>query len=163
MTEPRDWTLRTFRSGDVGMIGARQAILYEQEWGWGQPLEAIIYEIGGKFLSEFKPGREHCWVADREGQILGGVMLVEEDADTARLRLLYVEPEARGLGVGSALVHQCTEFAREAGYKRIVLWTHGVLSSARKIYEAEGYTITSSELQSDFGKEELSEHWLLEL
>ena len=163
MSEQPDWSLRTFRSGDVGLIGARQAILYADEWGWGQPLEAIIYEICAKFLREFNPGREQCWVADRDGQMLGGVMLVEDDAETARLRLLYVEPEARGLGVGSKLVRQCTEFAREAGYKRIVLWTHGVLHSARRIYEAEGYRITSTELQRDFGKEELSEHWLLEL
>lgn len=163
MTEARGWALRTFRSGDVGLIGARQAILYADEWGWGQPLEAIIYEISAKFLRDFKPGREQCWVAERDGQMLGGVMLCEEDAETARLRLLYVEPQARGLGVGSALVRQCTEFARSAGYKRLVLWTHGVLHSARRIYEAEGYRIISSELQSDFGKEELSEHWLLEL
>ncbi|XUU60591.1 GNAT family N-acetyltransferase [Erythrobacter sp. HA6-11] len=163
MSNDRDWQLRTFKSGDVGLIGARQAILYAHEWGWGQPLEAIIYDICGTFLRDFRPGREQCWVADRDGQMLGAVMLVEEDADTARLRLLYVEPEARGLGVGSGLVKQCTAFAREAGYSRIVLWTHGVLHSARRIYEAEGYRITSTELQSDFGKEELSEHWLLKL
>ena len=145
------------------MIGARQAMLYADEWGWGQPLEALIYEIAGSFLRDFKPGREQCWVADRDGQMLGGVFLCEEDADTARLRLLYVEPEARGLGVGSALVRQCSEFAREAGYKRIVLWTHAVLDSARKIYAAEGYKVTSTEVQTEFGKEEISEHWLLEL
>lgn len=163
MSDPTAWRLRTFGPGDLGMIGARQAILYADEWGWGQPLEALIYEIAGNFLRDFKPGREQCWVADRDGQMLGGVFLCEEDADTARLRLLYVEPDARGLGVGSALVRQCSEFAREAGYKRIVLWTHAVLDSARKIYAAEGYTVTSTEVQTEFGKEEISEHWLLEL
>lgn len=163
MSDPTAWRLRTFGPGDLGKIGARQAILYADEWGWGQPLEALIYEIAGNFLRDFKPGREQCWVADCDGQMLGGVFLCEEDADTARLRLLYVEPEARGLGVGSALVRQCSEFAREAGYKRIVLWTHAVLDSARKIYAAEGYKVTSTERQTEFGKEEISEHWLLEL
>ena len=163
MRDHKDWTLRPFGAGDLGLIGARQAQIYADEWGWGQPLEALIYEICGKFLRDFKPGREQCWVADRHGEMLGGVFLCEEDADTARLRLLYVEPAARGMGVGGALVHQCTEFAREVGYKRIVLWTHAVLDSARKLYAAEGYTITSTEVQTEFGKEEISEHWLLEL
>ena len=163
MSSQRDWTLRTFGAGDLGMIGARQAALYAEEWGWGQPLEALIYEISGSFLRDFKSGREQCWVADKNGQMLGGVFLCEEDADTARLRLLYVEPDARGMGVGGALVHQCTQFARGAGYKRIVLWTHAVLDSARKLYAAEGYKVTSTEVQTQFGKEELSEHWLLEL
>lgn len=95
--------------------------------------------------------------------MLGGVFLCEEDADAARLRLLYVEPDARGMGVGGALVNQCTQFAREAGYKRIVLWTHQVLDSARKLYAAEGYTVMSTEVQTEFGTEEISEHWLLEL
>ena len=163
--ESQDWQLRTFRSGDVGMIGARQAALYAEEWGWGQPLEAIIYDIAARFLREFKAGREQCWVAERNGTMLGGVFLVEEpdEPDTARLRLLYVEPEARGLGVGSALVRQCTEFARETGYKRIVLWTHAVLHSARRTYEAEGYVVTGTEEQDDFGKTEISEFWMLEL
>lgn len=165
MTEASDWTLRTFRSGDVGLIGARQAAIYEEGYGWGFQLEALIYEISARFLREFKQGREQCWVAERGGKMLGGVFLVEEpdDPDTARLRLLYVEPDARGLGVGSALVRQCTEFARNAGYKRIVLWTHAVLHSARRIYEAEGYVVTGTEEQNEFGKPERSEFWLLEL
>ena len=163
MTKPSEWTLRTFGAGDLGMIGARQAKIYAEEWGWGHPLEALIYEIAGNFLRDFKQGREQCWVAEREGQMLGGVFLCEEDTKTARLRLLYVEPDARGMGVGSGLVSECTRFAREAGYNRIVLWTHAVLDSARKIYAAEGYTVISTEVQTEFGKEEISEHWLLEL
>lgn len=163
-TSAARWRLRPFGAGDLGMIGARQAAIYAREWGWGQPLEALIYEISAKFLRDFKPGREQCWVAERpNGEMLGGVFLCEEDADTARLRLLYVEPSARGLGIGAALVRQCSEFAREAGYRRIVLWTHAVLDSARRIYAAEGYKLVSTEVQVDFGKEEVSEHWLLEL
>ncbi|MBA4165365.1 MAG: hypothetical protein C0510_12195 [Erythrobacter sp.] len=163
MTTEARWCLRPFRSGDVGMLSARQAILYDELYGWGRPLEALIYEIAAKFLRDFKEGREQCWVAERDGRMLGAVMLVEDDADTARLRLLYVEPEARGLGIGAALVNRCTQFAREAGYRRIVLWTHQVLDSARRIYAAEGFRIIATETQNEFGKPEVSEHWLIEL
>lgn len=163
MTERGGWTLRPFRAGDLGIIGGRQAALYAEEWDWGQPLEALIYEISAKFLRDFKHGREQCWVAERDGKILGGVFLCEDDATTARLRLLYVEPETRGMGIGKALIHQCTIFAREAGYEHIVLWTHAVLDAARKLYADEGYVVTSTEVQTQFGKEEVSEHWLLEL
>lgn len=163
MTEPQGWTLREFRSGDLGHIAARQAALYDLEWGWGRPMEAMIYEIAGRFLRDFRPGREQCWVAERDGAMLGGVFVCEEDADTARLRLLYVEPEGRGLGIGGAMVRQCSDFAREAGYKRVILMTHAVLDSARKLYAAEGYKVISTEAQRDFGKEEVTEEWLLEL
>lgn len=163
MPEGRGWSLRTFGSGDLGLIAARQAALYDAEWGWGRPMEALIYDIAGRFLRDFKPQREECWVAERDGRIMGGVFICEEDATTARLRLLYVEPEARGLGIGMALVRECTAFARAAGYERIVLMTHAVLDSARKLYVAEGYQLISSEEQDDFGKPETTEHWLLEL
>ncbi|HAU22674.1 MAG TPA: MarR family transcriptional regulator [Erythrobacter sp.] len=160
---PSDWSIRTFRPGDMGMITARQAILYREGWGWDYQLEALIGEITAKFLRDFKEVREQCWVAERDGRMLGVVFLIEDDEKTARLRLLHVEPEARGLGIGAALVHQCTLFAREAGYKRIALWTHAVLYSARRIYAAEGYEIISTHEHDDFGKMEKSEHWMLEL
>ncbi|MBM0169971.1 bifunctional helix-turn-helix transcriptional regulator/GNAT family N-acetyltransferase [Altererythrobacter sp. C41] len=160
---PGEWSLRTFRTGDMGLITARQSILYHEGYGWGRGMEALIGEITAAFLRDFKSGREQCWIAEREGRMLGSVFLVEEDAETARLRLLYVEPEARGMGVGQALVKQCTAFAREAGYRRIVLWTHAVLESARRIYVAEGYRIAETHTHDDFGKPELSESWLLEL
>lgn len=163
MNRPSEWSLRTFRAGDLGMVCARQSALYDQYYGWGAKLEALMLDIAARFLAEFKPGREQCWIAEGGGQMLGSVMLVEEDRDTARLRLLYVEPEARGLGIGAKLVSQCTQFARDAGYKQIVLWTHAVLNSARRIYEAEGYRVISTEVQEDFGKQEVSEHWLLKL
>ena len=163
MTEAADWRLRTFRPGDLGHIAGRQSAIYAQDWGWGRPMEAMIYEIAGRFLRDFQPEREQCWVADRDDRILGGVFVCEEDERTARLRLLYVEAEARALGIGAALVRQCSDFAREAGYERIVLTTHAVLDSARKLYAAEGYTVTSNERQNEFGKEEVTEHWLLDL
>jgi DNA-binding MarR family transcriptional regulator/GNAT superfamily N-acetyltransferase len=159
------WTIRDHRVGDMGIISARQSVLYNEGYGWGSKLEAIILDITARFLREFKEGREQCWVAEREGRILGSVFIVEEpgEPNTARLRLLYVEPEARGLGIGQALVRECTQFARKAGYARIKLWTHAVLDSARRIYAAEGYRIVGSEVQEEFGKPELSETWLLEL
>lgn len=159
------WILRPFRTGDMGIIAARQAILYEEGYGWGSKLEAIILDIAARFLREFDPAKEQCWVAERDGTILGSVFLVQEpgEADTARLRLLYVEPEARGLGIGNALVRECTDFARQAGYRKVVLWTHAVLESARRIYAAEGYRIVASEVQQEFGRPEVSETWLLEL
>src|SRR3546814_6814358 len=101
MAAETEWSLRLFRSGDVGMLCARQAILYDRLYGWGRPLEARIYEIAAKFLRDFSEGREQCWVADRAGTMLGAVLLVEDDAATERLRLLYVAPEARGLGIRS--------------------------------------------------------------
>ncbi len=159
----RDWSMRTFRPGDMGMVSARQAIIYSEGYGWGDKLEALILEIAANFLRDFKPGREQCWIAERGSRMLGSVFLVEEDERTARLRLLYVEAEARGLGIGAALVRQCSEFARQAGYERIVLWTHAVLHSARSIYAKEGYKVIETEVQNEFGKEETSEHWLLEL
>ncbi|NNE49077.1 MAG: bifunctional helix-turn-helix transcriptional regulator/GNAT family N-acetyltransferase [Altererythrobacter sp.] len=158
-----DWSLRELKPGDLGHLCARQAILYREHWGWGEGLEALMMEICADYLRNFKPGKEQGWIAERNGRMLGSVFVANEDHETARLRMLYVEPEARGLGVGSALVRQCTQFARDAGYTRMVLWTHAVLDSARKIYAAEGYEVTSTEVQSEFGKEEISEHWLLEL
>lgn len=163
MTDTAGWALREFAPGDLGMVAARQAALYASEWGWGRPMEAMIYEIAGRFLHELKPDREQGWVAERDGRLLGGVFVCEEEPGTARLRLLYVEPDARGLGVGEALVRQCSAFARNAGYARMILSTHAVLDSARKLYAAEGYRLISSEPQTHFGKEEVSEDWLLEL
>ena len=163
MSEQDAWRLRTFLPGDLGHIAGRQAALYAAEWGWGRAMEAMIYDIAGKFLNEFKAGREQCWVADCGGVTLGGVFVCEENENTARLRLLYVEPSARGLGVGGALVRQCTQFAREAGYSQMILMTHAVLDSARKLYVAEGYRLISSVAQNDFGKDEVTEEWLLDL
>ncbi|AKM07631.1 bifunctional helix-turn-helix transcriptional regulator/GNAT family N-acetyltransferase [Pelagerythrobacter marensis] len=158
-----EWQLRPFRVGDMGLITARQAQLYHQTYGWDRGMEALIGEITAAFLRDHQPGREQCWIAERDERMLGSVFLVEEDADTARLRLLYVEEEARGTGIGRALVRQCSDFAREAGYRRIVLWTHTVLESARRIYAAEGYRIVDRHTHDDFGKPESSESWLLEL
>ncbi|MCW3845907.1 helix-turn-helix domain-containing GNAT family N-acetyltransferase [Sphingomonas sp. LB-2] len=160
--EDEPWTLRTFRTGDMGLIAARQSILYHEGYGWGRGMEVLIGEIVTDFLRDFVPGREQCWVAERGGRMLGCVFLVE-DAGVARLRLLYVEAEARGLGIGKALVDACIDFARAAGYPKIVLWTHTVLTSARKIYAGAGFRIVSTQVHDEFGKPEQGETWELEL
>jgi DNA-binding MarR family transcriptional regulator/GNAT superfamily N-acetyltransferase len=156
------WRIRTFRTGDLATIAARQSILYEP-YGWGRPMEILQGEVTTAFLRNFRPGREQCWVAERAGLMAGAVLLVDAGDNVGQLRLLHVEPWARGLGIGSALVGECVAFAREAGYARIRLWTHTVLTSARRIYEAAGFRIVSTEVHDEFGKPEQGETWELEL
>lgn len=155
--------IRTFKPGDMGLITARQSVLYTESYGWGIGMEALIGEITSAFLRNFQPSREQCWIAERDGRMLGSVLLVADSAEVARLRLLYVEAQARGLGIGNMLVEQCIKFAREAGYRELVLWTHSVLTSARKIYAAHGFEITSVETHDEFGKPEQGESWRLVL
>lgn len=156
------WHIRTFRPGDLASIAARQAILYES-YGWGRPMEVLLGEITAAFLKEFKPGREQCWIAERAGVMAGAVLLVDAGDDIGQLRLLHVEPWARGLGIGAALVAECVKFARLADYKKIRLWTHTVLASARRIYEAEGFRIVETAMHDTFGKPEQGETWELDL
>ncbi len=161
--EALPWTIRTFRPGDMGMIAARQAILYEAGYGWGRPMEVLLGDVVTGFLRDFKPGREQCWVAERGGRMLGSVFLVDAGDGVAQLRLLYVEAEARGLGIGRALVDECVRFARATGYAKVTLWTHTVLTSARKIYAAAGFRITDTSVHDSFGKPEQGETWELDL
>ena len=156
------WHIRTFRAGDLAMIAARQSILYEP-YGWRRPMEILQGEITTAFLRDFKPGREQCWIAERAGTMAGAILLVDAGDNVGQLRLLHVEPWARGLGIGSALVAICVGFARDAGYDVIRLWTHSVLLSARRIYEAAGFRIVSTEVHHGFGKAEQGETWELAL
>jgi DNA-binding MarR family transcriptional regulator/ribosomal protein S18 acetylase RimI-like enzyme len=156
------WHIRTFRTGDLFTIAARQSILYEP-YGWKRPMEILQGEVTTAFLKDFKPGREQCWVAERAGLMAGAVMLVDAGGNVGQLRLLHVEPWARGLGIGSALVRECVEFAREAGYERMRLWTHTILTSARRIYEAEGFVIMETAVHHEFGAPVQGETWALEL
>jgi DNA-binding MarR family transcriptional regulator/GNAT superfamily N-acetyltransferase len=156
------WSIRTFRTGDLAMIAARQSILYEAH-GWGRPMEILQSEVTTAFLRDFKPGREQCWIAERAGTMAGSVLIVDAGGGVGQLRLLYVEPWARGLGIGAALVATCVAFAREAGYDRISLWTHTVLESARRIYEAAGFRIVATAVHDEFGKPEQGETWELAL
>lgn len=155
------WQIRSFRPGDMGLIASRQSILYHEHWGWGTALEALESEITASFLRDFKPGREQCWVAERGGRMVGAIFCVDSGNNAAQLRLLHVEPEARGLGIGETLVRTCVDFARAAGYDRLWLWTHAVLLSARKIYAAAGFSVIATEMHDEFGKPELGETWEL--
>jgi DNA-binding MarR family transcriptional regulator/GNAT superfamily N-acetyltransferase len=158
-----EWTIRPFRTGDMGVIASRQATLYAEAFGWGRPMEVLLGEVTTAFLRGFQPGREQCWVAERSGEMLGSIFLVDGGDGVARLRLLYVEAEARGLGIGAALVRTCLGFARDAGYRKVALWTHTVLASARRIYAAEGFEIVSTETHSEFGDPVQGETWELVL
>ncbi len=159
---PAPWAIRTFRTGDLFTIAARQSILYEP-YGWKRPMEILQGEITTAFLKDFKPGREQCWVAERAGMMAGAVLLVDAGGNVGQLRLLHVEPWARGLGIGGALVAECIKFARAAGYDLVRLWTHSVLLSARRIYEAQGFRIVATEVHHEFGKAEQGETWELAL
>ena len=159
------YTLRRHRPGDMGWIIHRQAVLYHQEYGWDERYEALIARIMADFIEHHDPARERCWIAERGTEIVGSVFIVRhpEREGVARLRLLYVEPSARGLGIGRRLVHEVTEFARGAGYHTLTLWTNSVLVSARRLYEAEGYRLVHEEAHPNFGKELVSQTWELKL
>lgn len=161
----KPFVLRTHRPGDMGWVVWRQGLLYAREYGWDERFEAVAARIVADFVDQYEPERERCWIAEREGEPVGCVFLVRERAAerTARLRLLHVEVAARGLGLGKALVHQCTEFARQAGYRRIVLWTNSVLTVARHLYESEGYRLVAAEERENFGKKLTSQTWELTL
>ena len=160
--EGAPWSIRTFGAGDLLMLAARQSVLYK-DYGWGRPMEVLQGEVVTAFLRDFKPGREQCWIAERAGLMAGSILLVDAGDDVGQLRLLYVEPWARGLGIGNALVDECVRFGREAGYRKIRLWTHTVLDSARRIYAAAGFHIVSVEVHDEFGKPEQGETWELDL
>jgi GNAT superfamily N-acetyltransferase len=149
------YTLRHHRPGDIGWITHRHGVLYAQEYGWDEKFEALVAGIAQKFIENFDPQKERCWIAERDGGIIGSVVLVKKNATVAKLRLLYVEPSARGLGVGGRLVRECMKFAREANYRKITLWTNSMLLAARRIYAREGFHTISTE--GDF------ETWELDL
>lgn len=158
--EPRvPYLLRPPRAGDFGFVVHRQAALYASEYGWNREFEALAAEIVAGFIRNFDPAREVGWIAERDAEIVGSVFVVRETAEVAKLRLLYVEPSARGLGIGARLVEACVAFAREAGYRRMTLWTNDVLTAARRIYERAGFRLVQSERHHSFGHDLVGENW----
>ena len=155
--------LRAPKPGDFGWVVSRHAELYAQEYGWGEPFEGLCAQIVADFANNYDAARERCWIAEMNGENAGTVMLVKDSEDVARIRLLLVDPKARGLGLGARLVDECVRFARATGYKKITLWTHSVLTAARHIYEKAGFTLTSSEPRHSWGKDVVAEYWDLEL
>ncbi|KAJ5742500.1 GNAT family N-acetyltransferase [Penicillium nucicola] len=160
------YILRTHRPGDMGWIVHRHGALYTTEYGWNERFEALVARVTVDFLDNYDPKSDRCWIAERDSNIIGSIMLVKDRSskdNAAKLRLLLVEPTARGLGLGQDLVRQCTNFAREVGYSRIHLWTNSVLLSARRLYEKEGYKLKTSEEDETLGAKLTSEIWELML
>jgi DNA-binding MarR family transcriptional regulator/GNAT superfamily N-acetyltransferase len=162
--EPKTpYLLRLHQPGDMGWVIHRHGALYAQEFGWDERFEALVAEIAAKFIHKFDPKRERCWIAEKDGGIAGSVFLVRESENVARLRLLLVEPSARGLGIGNRLVDECTRFARQAGYKKITLWTQSILDAARHIYKRAGYRLVKQDRHREFGYDLVGETWNLTL
>lgn len=157
------YTIRTHRPGDMGMVIHRHGVLYHQEYNWDEHFEALVAEICAHFIQNFDPTRERCWIAEVDGKFAGSIFLVRKDDEVAKLRLLIVEPFARGLGLGKALTRECLDFARACGYKKVVLWTQSCLYAARHIYERAGFRMTANEPHHSFGHDLVAETWELDL
>ncbi len=155
--------LRDPEPGDLALIAQQNARLYAKEYGWDWTFEALVSEIVAQFIQNFDPTGERCWVADREGQVVGSVFVVREDAQTAKLRILYVDEAARGLGLGRRLVEEAIRFARSRGYSRMVLWTNDILTAARRIYEGAGFELVEENHHHSFGKDLVGQVWARDL
>jgi DNA-binding MarR family transcriptional regulator/N-acetylglutamate synthase-like GNAT family acetyltransferase len=159
----RPYVIRSHRPGDIGWVIARHGAVYAAEYAFGPQFEALVAQVAGAFLIQHDPACEHCWIAEREGVKLGSIFLVRASDQLAKLRLLLVEPAARGEGIGRELVAQYLAFARAAGYQRVTLWTQDVLTTARRIYRDAGFRLVSSKPHRDFGPPVVGEDWELEL
>jgi len=163
--EPKTpYVLRAHQPGDMGWVVHRHGVLYAQEYGYDERFEALVAEIAAKFIQHFDPKRERCWIAEKDGEIVGCVFLVKKSKTVAKLRLLLVEPSARGLGIGKRLVDECLRFARQVGYKKMVLWTQSELPAARHIYQQAGFRLLEEKPHRSWGRDDLvSQIWSLKL
>jgi len=157
------YLLRQHQPGDLGWIVHRQAILYAEEYGWDGTYEALAGEIVAQFIKNYDPNRERCWIAEKDGERVGGAFVAKVSDDIAQLRLLHVEAQARGLGIGKRLVEECLRFARRAGYQKMTLWTQSNLYAARHIYKQSGFQVVREQQHHSFGKDLTAETWELNL
>jgi DNA-binding MarR family transcriptional regulator/N-acetylglutamate synthase-like GNAT family acetyltransferase len=157
------YTLRQHRPGDIGWVIHRHGVLYSQERGYDEQFEALVAEIAANFIQNFDAKRERCWIAEKDGERVGCVFLVKKSKTVAKLRMLLVEPSARGLGLGKRLAEECIRFAREAGYKKITLWTQSDLDAARGIYKNAGFRLVQKKKHHSFGQALVAEIWDLKL
>jgi len=157
------YTLRSHRPGDIGWVVHRHGVLYAREFGYDETFEALVADIAANFVLHLDADRERCWIAESGGRILGSVFVVRASRTVAKLRLLFVEPHARGIGLGRRLVEECIKFARAAGYRKMVLWTQSELLAARAIYERAGFACIDSQPHRSFGRDLVAETWTLDL
>ncbi|MCC6791818.1 MAG: GNAT family N-acetyltransferase [Thermomicrobiales bacterium] len=161
--DPRVTIRDVARPGDLGWVIGRHGALYAAEYGWSMEFDLLVAGIATAFFQQHDSAREHCWFAEIDGCTVGCVFLVQASERVAKLRMLLVEPEARGLGVGRALVATCLDFARAAGYETVTLWTNSILVAARRLYETFGFQLVESEPYHGFGHDLISETWNLDL